>query len=120
MNFQNDLSRLWNWNIANLMIANVDKTKCLAIKRQPILFLGLTAPLANMTLHKDWICILRMILNGSVMLKFNSTKGEDPFMLGSPKSLSIPFRVQNYISIVQWCSPSLFMVFLLGLPTLQD
>ena len=32
LNFHNDLSRLYNWNIANGMIANLDKTKCLNLK----------------------------------------------------------------------------------------
>ena len=31
-NFHYDLSRLYNWNIANGMIANLDKTKCLNLK----------------------------------------------------------------------------------------
>ena len=52
LNFQNDLSRLWNWNIANGMIANLDKTKCLAIKGQPMVFLGSTEPLENVTLQR--------------------------------------------------------------------
>ena len=32
LNFHNDLLRLYNWNIANVMIANLDKTKCLNLK----------------------------------------------------------------------------------------
>ena len=32
LNFHNDLSRLYNWNIANGMIANLDKTKSLNLK----------------------------------------------------------------------------------------
>ena len=42
LNFQNDLSRLWNWNIANGMVANLGKTKYLAIKGHPIVYFGST------------------------------------------------------------------------------
>ena len=52
LNFQNDLSRLWNWNIANGMVANLGKTKYLAIKGHPIVYFGSTQ-LKNVILQKD-------------------------------------------------------------------
>ena len=52
LNFQNDISRLWNWNIANGMVANLGKTKYLAIKGHPIVYFGSTQ-LKNVILQKD-------------------------------------------------------------------
>ena len=122
LNFHNDLSRLWNWNIANGMIANLDKTKCLAIKGQPIVFLGSTEALETVKLHKDlglglyfsndlkWVINVEIQLNKARRV-FYALKSRIPSNTPSRTKFNLYRRS---------CSPSSFMVFRLGFPTSQD
>ena len=111
LNFQNDLSKLMNWNVANIMLINASKTTCISFKGHNQVDIN-SVPFENIMNHSDLGVLISHNLKWEPHLKLKLSKASKSFFfLKQSIQWSLPSRVKlslyssTVLSVLLYASP---------------
>ena len=111
LNFQNDLSKLMNWNIANGMLINASKTICISFKGHVQVDIN-SVPVENVINHSDLWVLISHKLKWEPHLKLKLSKANKSFFLlkqpipwSSPSRVKLSLYSSTNLSVLLYASP---------------
>ena len=106
LNFQNDLSRLMNWNIANGMLISAMKTTCISFKGHVQVDIN-SVPVENVVHHSDLGELISHNLKWEPHLKLKISKASKSFFLlkqsiqwSSPSRVKLSLYSSTFVSLI--------------------